>query len=49
MEKRRADDRIVLPLLLVIVFAVFLLLHDLFGGTLLSSSTYNSYTLQAMA
>ena len=49
MEKHRTDDRIVLPLLLVIVFAVFLLLHDLFGGTLLSSSNYNSYTLQAMA
>ena len=28
---------------------LFVLLHDLFGGTLLSSSPYNSYTLQALA
>ena len=49
MEKRRTDNRIVLPLLLVIVFTMFLLLHDLFGGALLNSCSYNSYTLQAMA
>ncbi|MBR0444823.1 MAG: hypothetical protein IJK14_05570 [Clostridia bacterium] len=49
MEKRPADNRIVLPLLLVTVLTMFLLLHDLFGGTLLKATDYNSYTLQAMA
>ena len=38
-----------LPLLLVLVFVLFLLLHDLSGGTLLDSSSYNSYVLQAEA
>jgi len=38
-----------LPMLLLMTVVLYLLLHTLFGGTLLSSSPYNSYTLQAMA
>ena len=41
--------RFTLPLLLLMTLVLYLLLHDLFGGTLLASSPYNSYTLQALA
>ncbi|MDO4492942.1 MAG: hypothetical protein Q4C53_03535 [Clostridia bacterium] len=34
---------------LAVVFLLFVFLHDLFGGTFLASSAYNSYTLQANA
>ncbi len=40
---------LLLPLTLLLVVIMFLLIHDLLGGTLLSSSPYNSYTRQALA
>lgn len=42
-------NRFLLPAFLALVFLMFVLLHDLFGGTFLASSSYNSYTLQARA
>lgn len=39
----------VLPILLVGIIFLYVLMHDLKGGTLLKSSVYNSYTRQAMA
>lgn len=38
-----------LPFLLIIIVILFILMHDLRGGTLLDSSAYNSYTRQALA
>ncbi len=38
-----------LPFLLILITVLSILLHDLRGGTLLESSSYNSYTRQALA
>lgn len=45
--KRRADGTLICMLCLMALG--YLLLHDLFGGTLLAHSAWDSYTLQAMA
>lgn len=45
----RAKRFYTLPVLLILVFLFFVLIHDIIGGTLLESSPYNSYTLQALA
>ena len=47
-RRRRAADTTLLCMLGFMAFG-YLLLHDLFGGTLLSHSAWDSYTLQAMA
>lgn len=43
------QKRLTLPMLLLLTIVLYLMLHTLFGGTLLSTSPYNSYTLQALA
>jgi len=43
------QKHLTLPMLLLMTVLLYLLLHTLFGGTLLSPSIYNSYTLQAIA
>ena len=47
-RRRRAADTTLLCMLGLMAFG-YLLLHDLFGGTLFSHSAWDSYTLQAMA
>ncbi len=45
----REKNRMMLPALLIVMLTGYVLLHDLAGGTLLSHSAWDSYTLQALA
>ena len=46
---QKKKHSLLLPAVLVIVVLMFIMIHDILGGTLLSSSPYNSYTRQALA
>lgn len=47
MEKKRIDTTLIA--LIVIVLLGYILMHDIFGGTLFAHNSWDSYTLQALA
>lgn len=47
MKKRRIDTTLIA--LIVIVLLGYILMHDIFGGTLFNHNSWDSYTLQALA